>query len=515
MALPTNSAGSMRPGSSKAAASLALTGKSVMRSSSAGSLSSTPKGGWKLGLRASSSIHDDSAQWSTTWRPAPAHLVDEWRTLHPSGKQAVMLAREDQDKGEAQAYLGSCSLSNAGASLVAEVMRQGANLRTINLQHNQIADSGAIQLSEALETIPGLQVVCLSSNNIGDVGAARISKVLDHHTGLRLFSLDRNRICNAGAGKLCNGLTKNPRRGIDVGLAHNPVRRFSPKALESLVPVVDTVDRLAEVGVTLMTLLRIYTDGVADGSIRPRQTSTGEVVQKLLLPKCEVAIKSYVEAESPKNPPPMCLVVHAWDALFEDLVRAVASHACGQRNVEVLDPSHHQWCYSPEWTGKSYFIDAFCVNQHVHVNVRARREFSRFAEHPRLALGHPLCQVDKLDLVANKISQRGGRVLLVVDNENLILTRVHCLFELFMGLEDRLPMDVIFSGVRVFPRNKRGEMVQTAEATVDETRQLLLASIRDNPGFDAFNQTVLAFIDKMVDREFNAVLDQFESKNLY
>jgi len=280
--------------------------------------------------------------------------------------------------------------------------------------------------------------------------------------------------------------------------------------------VVESVDRLSQVGVTLGTLLKIYTDGCANGSIRPRKTTTGDVVQRLLLPECAVAVRSYVEAVTPGTPPPMTQVIHAWDAPFEDLVRTVARHACGQRSVEVLDPSHHQWCYSPEWTGKSYFIDAFCVNQHVHHNVRADGELSRFTQRPTFGLGSPFCQVDRLDLVAHKIVQRGGRLCLGVDTENLVLTRIHCLHEMHQAIQDSLPIDVVFSGVRVFPKDRRLDLVQRAQASVNQTKQTILESVRDGPGgFDRFNQVVMDFIDRHVEKEFNAVLDQFEPKQPY
>lgn len=515
---PASRATAVRPGSSGGLPSggtspkngaLSATGRALVRAQSAGSLG---RGGNLQHGTGKSTQSMSETLWSTKWRPAPAHLVEEWHALGTTAKGAVVQAREDLQRGEANAYLGNCSLGNAGAFLVAEVL-QGSRLRTLGLQTNRIGDGGAMQLAEALEPITGLEVVCLSYNNIGDEGASRIAKLVERHGGLKLLSLDRNNVRDVGATRLVMALGKNPRRSIEVVLAFNPVRRLGPRALESLAAVAASVQRLSERGVTLMTLLRIYTDGVAEGTIRPRHTSTGEVVQQLLLPACEVAMKSYVEALSPENPPPMTQVIHAWDALFEDLVRAVASHACGQRSVEVLDPSHHQWCYSPEWTGKSYFIDCFCVNQHAHTNVRAHRELARFAEHPRFSLGDVNCQVDRLDLVSCKIVQRGGRLLVVVDNDNLLLTRVHCLYEMHQAIQDEMPIDVIFSGVRLLPRDRRAHLIQKAEASINQTRQMIVESVRDSPGgYDRFNQVVLEFIDRHVDREFNAVLDQFDAK---
>jgi len=463
---------------------------------------------------------EPAAEWWTPWRPAPAHLVDDWRVMSAAGKSAVMKARDILENGGTQAYLSTCCLGDPGAALVSEVLQNCVRLRSINLKHNQIGDKGAVQLCDAMESISGLQSLCLSANWIGDVGAARVAHVVEKHPELRLTSLDSNRIGDFGARKLLAALSKNP-RPVEVVLANNPVKRLRPRALESLAPVAEAVERLSQVGVTLLTLLQIYTDGVADGTIKPRQTTTGEVVQKLLLPASRRALKSYSEAVTPNNPPPMTQVIHAWDALFEDLVRAVARHAMWNkekeehppRDAEVLDPNHYTWKLSPEWTGKSYFLDAFCVNQHWHVDVRAHRELSRFADHPRVELGDPLCQVDRLDLVAHRIIDRGGRLLMVVDTANLSLSRIHCLHELHQALCDRLPVDVIFGSVRVLPKDQRTELVQRSEASITETREQILEWIEDGPGgFEAFNQAILQFVDDHVDREFSAVLDQFDSK---
>lgn len=494
--------------SPKPGGQLSTAGRTLLRARSSGSLGSP--GGTQL--RGFKTAGQDSAMWSTMWRPAPEHLVADWHSLGGTAKGAVMQAKEDVQRGEVQAYLCNRNLGDNGTFLIADIL-QGARLRTVNLQSNKLGDAGAARLAEVLTPMVGLQVLCLSDNCIGDPGATSLSSLVEYHPNLNLLSLERNLVGDCGTSRLLTALGHNLQRKTEVVLTSNPVRRLDPGALHSLSAVAESVDRLSQVGVTLGTLLQIYTDGVASGDIRPRSTTTGEVVQKLLLPACAVALKSYSEAVTPSAPPPVTQVIHAWDALFEDLVRSVARHASGRRSVEVLDPSHHDWCYSPEWTGKPYFIDAFCVNQHAHLNVRQSREYSRFTERPYFALGSTHCQVDRLDLVAHQLVHRGGRLLLAVDSSNTLLTRIHCLYELHQALEDHLPLDVVFAGVRFFPKSRRAEMVQTAEASIHQMRQRILDLVRDGPGgYERFNQVVLEFLDKNVDREFGDLLTQFESK---
>jgi len=369
----------------------------------------------------------------------------------------------------------------------------------------------------AFERTSSLEVVCVSSNKIGDQGATRLAMLLESHMTMRALDVSSNLVGDFGARKLVSALCGNPRHDIAVVLTNNPVKRMGYKALQNLQLVAYTVNRLSTQGVTVGQLLWIHTEGIRAGWLYPRETTTGDVCQRLLIPQSAAAIKNYVTAvdKGMANTQPMVQVIHAWDALFEDLVYSVAAHAKGRRPHEVptLDPTHHEWCYEPDLMAKSYFIDAFCVNQHAHVNARQQRELARFDDHPAYSLGDPGNEIDKLDLVATKIHQRGGRVLLVVDIDNLILTRAHCLHELHTALVNGIDTDVRFAGVRIFPRNKRSSLIQSSQACSDHTRNAIIEDARDGPdGFEKFNECVLSFIDGHVDKEFDAVLDQVEAK---
>mmetsp|Transcript_68639 Transcript_68639/g.147003 ORF Transcript_68639/g.147003 Transcript_68639/m.147003 type:complete len:460 (-) Transcript_68639:131-1510(-) len=450
-------------------------------------------------------IDPGTQQWSDKWRPAPEAIVDEWRSLTANAKSAVVRTREEVANGKVAVYLTNQCLADAGLLCLAEAIGMCDKLRSVNLQSNGIGDMGAAKITEMVARNLSLQVLCLSFNKIGDQGAFKLAEQLEEHPSLKLLSLDSNVIGDPGASRVAGAISGNPRRDITCVLSNNPVKRFDAKTLENLSLAADTVDDLSELGVTVGQLLHIFTDGCKNGSIIPRSTKTGEVVLNHVIPASRAAQRSYVQAVSPNNAQPWVQVIHAWDGLFEDLVRSVASHACGGKRAKSLDPDSTEWRFDIERQAKTYFIDAFCVNQHAHVNVREYGVMSRFAEHPAFSLGQAGCQIDKLHLVANKLRRRNGRLLLAVDTENLLLTRTSCLHEMNWAIESQMHIDVFFASLRMFPQNMRHNLVQNSEASSDHTRKAIIDDIRDSPGgFDAFNERVLEFFDRHAEAEFEA-----------
>mmetsp|Transcript_19578 Transcript_19578/g.42795 ORF Transcript_19578/g.42795 Transcript_19578/m.42795 type:complete len:471 (+) Transcript_19578:34-1446(+) len=450
--------------------------------------------------------------WFNQWRPAPAHLVEEWRSLGSSTKASVWRAREALMNGDTQVFLRSCGLGDAGAAVIAEVMRQCTRLRVINVSGNGIGDSGALRLAEALQGVKEAEVLWLSGNRIGDAGATQLAGLFERGPRLRILGLDSNRVTDQGASNLVAALLNSDRKDCGCSLADNPVMRLGPKALTDLSGVAKVVSDMSQKGITLGQLLALYAEAVGQGTIIPKKTTTGQFVHETVMPRCKTSRKSYVDAMTPDNPPPTAHVIHAWDAYFEDLVSAVASHACGRRRPS-LDLNDLQWRFSPELTGKSYFIDIFCVNQHIHTDVRAYGALSQFSQLPAFQLGETGCMVDKLHLVASRIQARGGRVLVVVDCDNVLLTRAHCLYEIRHAIRNKTRVDVIFSGLSTFPSESRGDMLQKAKASSDRVKELVLNEVADFPGgFDSFNREVLEFIDLHADSEFDALLDRFQAK---
>jgi hypothetical protein len=420
--------------------------------------------------------------------------------------------------------LNTARLGNAGCYLLAEVLQQmGGHLRQLNLQCNAIGEDGALKVADALMTSGApLQVLNIAVNRVGDQGACAFAGLLEEKTCLKMLNLSSNCVTDIGAKALVAALARSPSHDAACVLTDNPVRRYTTKSLENLQDVAGTVNVLARQGVTLGQLLELYTNSIDNGLITP-ETTTSEVVQALVLPATKAGRCSYIQAMAEKNrskkanPLPVAHVIHAWDGRFVDLVRCVANHACGKppgkRDPNLdLNPTSIQWRYNPEWTGKSYFVDVFCVNQWAHTNARALGQFARFAALPAWKMGDPTCEIDKLHLVANRIQQKRGRILVVVDAQRSVLTRVQCLYEVFAAIQgsgDALAssVDVFFTALSSFPPEKRATLVQDSRATDELTRQKIVEEVHSFPGgFDSFNEAVLELIDRHADTELHALL---------
>mmetsp|Transcript_51539 Transcript_51539/g.122582 ORF Transcript_51539/g.122582 Transcript_51539/m.122582 type:complete len:582 (+) Transcript_51539:115-1860(+) len=444
--------------------------------------------------------------WSTKWRPAPVQLVKDWGALGQKAKSILLTTRDDIAAGSRNSHLSHCNLGDHGMVVLREILVQTSILRNLNLQGNNIGDVGADLIANAFQANPGLQVLCLSSNRIGDAGAQAVARVVESHRSIALVSMESNNVRNLGACSLVSALTKNTRRKVSCILSNNPVQRFDQQSLADLSTAAGTVVALSEQGITLGQLLHIFSTGVRNGTIEPKGTKTSEVCLDVIMPMCTAASRSYSQACVPGNPPPMNYVIHAWDGLFEDLVRAVASHASGFRikyDAVKCDPSDPQWIYNPEFVKKCFFIDVFCVNQLAHANARLHGEMTRFVDTPYFPFGSPLCQIDKLHLVASKISQRGGRILVVIDGANLVYTRVQTLYELHHAIEEDATLDCVFTGLRDLPKANRNGLLQSAGAATSETKRIVLEEIEARPGgLERFNEAMLKFVDDSARIEF-------------
>jgi len=442
--------------------------------------------------------------WATTWRPAPEHLVSEWRSLNSRAKEAIARVRSEQEKNQPVVLLRDCCLYDAGAAVAAEALKECTHLQSINFQGNSIGDDGVTQLLQVVKRNPSLHTLVLGQNVIGDRGAMEIAEVFEEHRSLRKLTLESNQIGDDGASRLVTAISRSGRKHVECILTSNPTKRFDSLSLADLALAADTVTDLAVLGITVGQLLKLYTDGRASGLIDPSETTTGEVVTKILLPACEATATSYVINCAGNDPitQPLAQVVHAWDGLFEDLMRAVASHACGKRDPS-LDPNDLQWRFSPQLTGKSYFIDGFCVNQHWHVNSYKYRSYFKFASHPAFSHGQAGCQVDKIHLVGEKLDKVGGRVLCVVDSNHVMLSRTQCLYELRHAVKRGVPVDVFFGSMRELPHGKVDTLLQTANCSSDETKELLYEEVRDSPGgFETFNEQILGFLQERYDADY-------------
>jgi len=403
----------------------------------------------------------------------------------------IQRALVELKNGNGNIYLSNSDIGDAGVALLLQGMEGSSGARSLNLACNRITDSGACRLADAIAKHPKLEVLGLGQNGIGDMGAERLAAAMEDHPALRMLSLEGNQIGDPGASALVTSLASSSRRGLATSLAANPVKRLVGPALENLDSAASTVKSMSVVGVTLGQLLPLFKEACASGAIDPWKTTTNEAVQNIVLPGTSKQGMSYVQSGGHKNGPPMVHVIHAWTGLFQDLLKVIAMHASGKAEPS-LDPGDDLWRYDPEFLEKSYFIDAFCCNQHSGTN--RLRSFG-LSDNSAFPVGDARCEIDKLDLVAEQVRRRGGRVLVAVDSKSQVLGRLACLQEIRKALLDRVPMEAGF----IYIQEASGSLAEKAEACSEKRRHELMEEIAVGPGgFQQFNQEIVDFINAQV-----------------
>lgn len=429
--------------------------------------------------------------------PSGERVPDYWRVLHARAKNAVGRGLSEIDQGETRIVVSEADMGDPGAKLIADACMVHKHVTNINLSANRIGNEGASRLASVLMDHKRLQVLCLSFNRIGDEAAKDFARLVEKHPTLRILNLDGNAMTDVGIRTLLGALSTNPRgKDICIAATSNPVKRISTRSLENLSVVAQVVNQLALRGVTLGQLLRLYAAGCADGTIKPETTTTSDVALDIVLPAAAPSRQSWVEAFGATNARPTTFVIHAWNGLFRDLVRAVASHATRDPNPS-LDLNDPLWVFDAfGYKDRSYFIDVFCVNQHATLN-----KFRGYGlgDPSTYQKGDSHCQIDKFHLIAEQIQVKNpnGRVLIVVDYDNLVLSRIQCLKELHQaitsGHQDKI--DVNFCRLPSYPYDKMFCPCMYAKASCNADKDGILEEIDDDRGGpDNFDKDIADFM---------------------
>jgi hypothetical protein len=430
------------------------------------------------------------------------YVPDAWRVLHARAKNATGRGLTELQKGEPRIVVSEADIGNPGASLFAAALKENKGVQNLNLSGNRIENEGACQLAQALQGCDKLVVLCLTNNRIGDEGAKEIARLVEKHRTLRLLNLDGNAITDIGAQLLLGALASNPRgKDICVALTSNPVKRLSTKSLENLAIAAETVKSLSTRGMKLGSLLGLYAAGCADGTIEPETTTTSDVVLDIVMPASAPARQSYVEAFGKDNPRPGSFVIHAWNGLFRDLLRAIASHATRDPNPS-LDLNDPIWVFDAfGYKDRSYFIDVFCVNQHATLNQNRRYGLP---DPSTFQLGDAYCQIDKFSQIAGQIQRRNGRILVVVDYDNLVLSRILCLKEVHEAISaDTSKVDVSFCRLPSYPYDKMFTPVQNCKASCTSDMDTTLQAIEDDcGGSHQFDKEIVEFMTSSISAKY-------------
>jgi len=328
------------------------------------------------------------------------------------------------------------------------------------------------------------------------------------------LNIDGNCITDVGTSYLLGALSVNP-RGTDicVAMTSNPVKRIGTKSLENLALAARTVKTLATRGVTLGQLLKLYASGCADGTIEPETTTTSDVALDIVIPTAAPSRQSYVEAFGASNPRPTSFVIHAWNGLFRDLLRAIASHATRDPNPS-LDLSDPLWVFDAfGFKDKSYFFDVFCVNQHATLNKNRRYGLGDPAV---LHVGEATCQIDKFHLIAEQIQNRNGRILVVVDYDNLVLSRILCIKEVHQAvMADTSKVDVNFCRLPSYPYDKMFTPVQMCKASCNDDKDRALEEVEDDRGgHEKFDKEVMEFMTSSISAKYQEKIQALMPKEI-
>lgn len=127
--------------------------------------------------------------------------------------------------------LRDVGLGDESVLLLCELLKKNNEIRTIDLEGNNISAVGAKSLAEALRSNTSLRHLLLSDNNIGDEGVKALSSSLLVHYRLTSLSLSANAIGPDGCKAFLNALKESrdapdsdrPRDFPVIDLSFNPI----------------------------------------------------------------------------------------------------------------------------------------------------------------------------------------------------------------------------------------------------------------------------------------------------
>jgi hypothetical protein len=293
-----------------------------------------------------------------------------------------------------------------------------------------------------------------------------------------------------------------------------------------------TVENLAKRSMTVYQLLSFCTTDlrVRMPKFDPMKTTTRDVVRSVIIPKtrevsggaCSFAT-AYGTIEFPWK-----MVTHAWDNLFSDLIAAVVADALGEdtyaeiaTKLATLEGTMAlmQEVTEKEVDNRSYWICAFCVDQHVSIchNPPAQGTLSDTAPERAYKVctcnkekyknGHPKCEMDKFDQMMSLLKEseetKGHFMqVIAVDRQFDLFRRAWCLAEISEANLSHIPPRLMLSGESIVTKDKSDKIerldVRRCKAYRKEDKLYVLSRIQEYTSIDAFNAKLRALLGGMV-----------------
>ena len=87
-------------------------------------------------------------------------------------------------------YVPEIRIGDAGAIVLAGILKHNTTLKQLELQHSDLTDVGAIALAEAIKHNTTLKFLNLSGNNFHDEGIIALAEAIKHNTTIELVVLE-------------------------------------------------------------------------------------------------------------------------------------------------------------------------------------------------------------------------------------------------------------------------------------------------------------------------------------
>eukprot|EP00930_Biecheleria_cincta_P027534 TRINITY_DN19325_c0_g1_i1.p1 TRINITY_DN19325_c0_g1~~TRINITY_DN19325_c0_g1_i1.p1 ORF type:complete len:1485 (+),score=400.89 TRINITY_DN19325_c0_g1_i1:141-4595(+) len=451
------------------------------------------------------SIGDQGAQSIAQALPSHHDIAEldlSGNAIGAAGAQALR-AEMANHKGFQKIALSRNPLGDAGAAHLAKIFGKRCGLTCVSLISVNLGDAGATALAKGMLEQPGLRELWLGSNRVEDAGALSLAQAMEEHGGLRVLSLERNKITDKGVMD-CVGvvvrLCKEELRGlqeITVNMSGNSTRRFSESTLNNLAVAARTARLISKRCIKLEAMLKFWKEYTGVGKIDEDGHTTADVVKNVIIPETEAYGACYAEFYHCFLPE--FYVVHSWQALFGDLLRALATHASGF-TLPNLDPFHEQYTRRPEALTVRYFVDVFCVDQ-----VR------KFPE------GDPRCETDKFDFIMHEMKRQDVKVLVAMDRDYVPLTRIWCLAEVYYAKQFDMPLLISFGPIRPMPRRRKALTINDMATSLDVDKTLLVEELTlRGPGTgEKFEDTVVTPFQKQATATYKEIYSNMPSEQQY
>ncbi len=263
-----------------------------------------------------------------------------------------------------------------------------------------------------------------------------------------------------------------------------------------------------------------------------RKTTTEDVVRRVIIPLTKSkSCRSYAD-EYGKNDFPMKMVTHNWQNKFNDLIAAVLADALGE---DAYDQIAEQLAtvegkkelaqkLQREGSGSlSYWICAFCVNQHVSIcdKIPDGTDYKPCdCTCEKYKNEDPRCEMDKFDdmmgLLKGQEKNKGdfGQVI-AVDREFKLFERAWCVAEIAEASLSKIPPYLKVASSKSIDQHfdKIENLdVRKCEASRPEDKNHILAKIRENQGIDVFNNELCRNIEGMAFRWMRDEANELRSR---